>query len=614
MAAERLRLPGVIGLVVGGLVVGGEGLGLVDRAGTVEVLGGVGLLYLMFLAGLELDLDVLQRHRRSAVGFGLLTFVIPLGVGTGVALLLDYGTAASILIGSLWASHTLVAYPIIRRHGLAGDPAVASAVGATVITDTLALLVLAVVAGSVESGGMGVRFLVALLPGLAILGLVTAWLIPLIASWFFRGLGQERLLRFLFVFTAFLGSALLAEAVGIEGIVGAFLTGLALNRLVPNGGVLMQRIEFVGSALLIPIFLVSVGMLIDVRVVTDIGTLGLAGIFSSVALGTKWLAAWLAGRLFGFDRQRVTVMFSLSGAQAAATLAATIVAFNLGLFGEQVVNAVLVVVLVTVIVTSWSAGRAAPRMDHDAAASVSLGRSIIVPIANPDAAPSLVQLAVRIARADAGSVVPLHVVTSPGADRISNGRRLMAEVETMVRRLGAEVDGIVRVDSSVASAVVHAVAESEGTLVLVGWKAESHARDRILGTILDDIVGQAPAPVAAAWLPSADFGRVVLDLGDLGGGAPDAAVATGLAAALSKSLGPVLVRSTEPRPLPVGWTSTQEPLDSVLRPGDLLVSAGSVRAGVMRHLITDQPTVGVVVVTSAADSGLTEVQDLFRAR
>ncbi len=609
-----MRLPGVVGLVIGGLLVGEEGLGLIERTGSVEVIGGVGLLYLMFLAGLELDLEVLERHRRSAVGFGLLTFAVPISVGTAVAVLLGYGTAASILIGSLWASHTLVAYPIIRRHGLAGDPAVAAAVGATVITDTLALLVLAVVAGSVDSGGLGARFFVGLIPGLVILVAATTWLMPRLAAWFFRGLGQERLLRFLFVFTAFLAGALLAEAVGIEGIVGAFLTGLALNRLVPNGGVLMQRVEFVGSALLIPIFLVSVGMLIDLRVVADVETLGLAGAFSVVALGTKWLAAWAAARLFRFDPSRRSVMFALSGAQAAATLAATIVAFDLGLFGEQVVNAVLMVVLVTVVVTSWTANRSAPRVERDGGVPARLGRAVIVPVANPEAAPNLIRLAVRVARADGGHVVPLHVVTSPGSEEVSKGRQLMAEVEAMVRRLGAEVDGIVRVDTSVASAVVHTVAESDGSLVLVGWKVESKARDRLLGTILDDMVGHAQAPVAAAWLPRPEFDRVLLDLGDLGGGSPDAVVATGLAVALAKASAPGLVKAAENVAIPAGWMATAAPWDALLRPGDLLVAAGSLRAATVRQLIGDHPDVGIVVVTSAARTGVAEVQDLFRAR
>lgn len=615
LVAERVRLPGVIGLVVGGLIVGDQGLGALQRAGPVEVLGGVGLLYLMFLAGLELDLDVLERHRRSAIGFGLLTFAFPITLGTSSALLLGFEVPASVLIGSLWASHTLVAYPIVRRHGLAGDPAVAATVGATVITDTLALLVLAVIAGGVESGGLGWSLVLRLGPGLLLLIGFSAWILPRLAAWFFRGLGQERILRFLFVLAGFLASSVLAELVGVEGIVGAFMAGLALNRLVPNGGALMQRVEFVGSALLIPIFLISVGMLVDLRVVADPGTIGLAAVFAGVAIAGKWLAAWLAGRLFGFGPSQITVMFSLSAAQAAATLAATVVAFDLGLFGEQVVNAVLVVILVTVVLTSWSANRASPRVERTAAVVGKIGRFVVVPIANPEMAPNLVRLAVEIARADGGSVLPLHAVTSAVPEGLASARRLMGNVEAMLRRLGDDVEGLVRVDSSVAAAVVHTVTETNASLVLVGWKLESTARDRLLGSVLDELIGRAPAPVAAAWLPQAEFERVVLDLVGLVPGSPDAAVASGLAATVQRSLGIEVVLSSESaehaRP---GW-SVVGGTASAVRGSDLLVVGGTMRAGAVRDLVRANPGLGVVVVSSAAGSGgFPEVQDLFRAR
>ncbi len=546
------------------------------------------------------------------MGFGVLTFVVPFGLGTAAASLLGFGIATSILIGSLWASHTLVTYPSIRRHGIATDPAVATAVGATVITDTLALLVLAVVAGSVEAGGLGWRVAGTMIPGLGVLGLLVFWLLPRLTKWFFRGLGQERTLRFLFVFAAFLAGSFAAESVGVEGIVGAFLTGLALNRSVPNGGVLMQRVEFLGSTLLIPVFLVSVGMLIDVRVVLDLETLGLAAAFSAVALGSKWLAALALGRTLGYDRPRIGVVFSLTGAQAAATLAGTIVAFNLGMFGEQVVNAVLIVVLVTVVVTSLSASHFAPRVTQTSRPSVKLGTSVVVPIANPDAAPNLVRLASLIAWADGGVVVPLHVVTSPDQDRLEAGRRLLSAIEDEARRSGAEVDGMVRVGTSVASAVVHIAAESHCSLVLVGWKADSSARDRVLGTILDDLIEHAQAPVAAAALTDGEYDRVVLDLGDLHPRTPDAAVAIGLVAALAKRLGPPVVKATDFDDLPHVWQPIQGPLEEVIRPGDLLVAAGSLRGSSIRHFIADHPEVGVVVVSSAASPGGSDVQELFR--
>ena len=278
----------------------------------------------MFLAGLELDLNVFARLRQAAIQFGLLTFALPMAFGFVGARWLGFDLPASILIGSLWASHTLVMYPIMQRFGITADPAVATTVGATVITDTLALLVLAVVAsGATGEGGLGSN--IALLVGLGVLAVYCAFVLTFLARWFFAGMGQDRALRFIFVLAAFLSASFVAELGGIEGIVGAFFAGLALNRLVPNGGPLMDRVEFFGGALFIPAFLVSVGLLIDPTVLADPRTWQLAIVFAiSLVLG-KGGAALAIGRIRRFSRPQVEVTFALSLSQAAATLAATTV-------------------------------------------------------------------------------------------------------------------------------------------------------------------------------------------------------------------------------------------------------------------------------------------------
>ena len=510
IVAERLRLPGVLGLVIGGLIIGPQVLGLLELPGLVAQLGGFGVLYLMFLAGLELDLDVLGRNRRQAGAFGALTFALPLSVGAGVALMVGFALPAALLIGSFWASHTLVAYPTVRRHGLARDPSVTATLGATVITDTLALIVLAVVV-AVESSGsppliLGIRLGI----GLAALGFVAFVVVPRITVWFFRGLGQDGVLRFLFVMCSLLGVAALADLAGSEPIVGAFFAGLALNRLVPDSGFLMRRIEFVGSSLLIPIFLISVGMLIDLSVVTESRTLSLAAAFTAVTIGTKYAAAWITGRLFGFDTAQVNVMFSLSVAQAAATLAAAVIGFEAGVIGETTVNAALLVILVTVLVASWSAGRAAPKVVPPPAVVQKLGRSVLVPIANLDAATHLIEFALSVARADGGSVVPLHVVTTATPTAIAAGRALQATAEHMVAAHGAEVEGIVRIDASVVRGIANAVLEADASLVVIGWTETSQARRAVLGSVVDDVVARVPAPVVVASLPHLDLDRVVI--------------------------------------------------------------------------------------------------------
>ena len=413
--AERLRLPGIIGLLLGGFLIGPTGLGLLRSVVTVDSLGQIGLLYLMFLAGLELDLNVFARLRRAAIQFGLLTFALPMAFGFVGARWLGFDLPASILIGSLWASHTLVMYPIMQRFGIQADPAVATTVGATVITDTLALLVLAVVAsGATGEGGLGSNL--ALLVGLGVLAVYCAFVLTFLTRWFFAGLGQDRALRFIFVLAAFLSASFVAELGGIEGIVGAFFAGLALNRLVPNGGPLMDRVEFFGGALFIPAFLVSVGLLIDPTVLADPRTWQLAIVFAvSLVLG-KGGAALAIGRIRRFSRRQVEVVFSLSLSQAAATLAATTVGASVGLFGDDVVNAVVVVIVFSLFTSSVLATRAAARIAPPARDGRPLGAAIVAAIEDGATALRLAPVLARIAQRDGGIVVPAHVIAD-GEDR-----------------------------------------------------------------------------------------------------------------------------------------------------------------------------------------------------
>lgn len=617
LAAERLRLPGVIGLVISGLVVGPEGLGLLSRQGTIEQLGGFGLLYLMFLAALELDLEELSTNRRPTVVFGLITFAIPMTLGTGTALALGFGGLASVLIGSLWASHTLVTYPIIRRSGIVGDPSVTATIGATVITDTLALIVLALVAASFETGG-GFGFLATLLPGLAILGLSVMWLLPRITQWFFAGIGQDRTVRFLFVLTAFLASAVLAEVVGVEGIVGAFLAGLALNRAVPNRGALMQRVDFVGSAFLVPIFLISVGMLVDVSVVLDPETLLLAVAFATVAISAKWAAAEISGRVFSFGRAQIGVMFALSNSQAAATLAATIVGFELGLIDERVVNAVLIVILVTVTVASWVASRSAHKVAPAAKTPDLIGKVVLAPVARPETMGEILRLGVWVARADGGHVVPFHVVTSPESDQVEAAEPLMRQVNEAAARLGADVEAFVRVDRSVAAGVVSTVAERAATLVLLGWKGESTTKDRVVGSLLEDVVDRIPCATAVCWLPGSSYSRLVL----IADGSPtEQGVTNSLCRRLARGAGLPVTVVGEPDidSLESGWELLRRPIDfdaveEVLGEGDVvLMSGGSTRppfGSLAQDLVEAHPSISVIVVsppTSPHDFGLPEL-------
>ena len=493
---ERVRVPGIIGLLLGGLLIGQNGLGILPEGDLViPAIGHIGLLYLMFLAGVELDLGVLMRYRTAAASFAVLTFAAPLALGVLAATALGYSTSAGLLIGSLCASHTLVTYPAVRARGLGSNGAVATAVGATAMTDTLALLVLAGVASSVtDSGGIGTLTLQMAL-GLAAIGVWCFLVLPRLGRLFFRSIGRERTLRFVFLLVALLSAAVVAEVFSIEGLVGAFFAGLGLNRLVPNRSPLMERAEFFGSALFVPLFLVSVGLIIDPAVVADPETLRVAGALVAACLGGKALAAALTRPLFGFSWPEAGTVFALTSPQAAATLAATVVGFDLGLLDAVVVNAVLVLIVVSLLVSSAAAELAAPRVPAAAADAGQLGRAVVLALGDPGVDPATARLAARLAEPDGGIVVPARIAVRSTTGLPSQRGAPAAVVWSSAEQAGAaaalalcgiDTELCRRTDRSVAQGLAHLAASEEATL-LVLTAGTSRAR-------LEEVLADATVP------------------------------------------------------------------------------------------------------------------------
>ena len=515
LLVERIGLPGIVGVILGGLLVGPYVLGWVEREGIVESLGDLGILVLMFLAGLELDLDEFKANRRGALTFGAFTFSLPFVLGIGVAVGFGYGAATALLFGSLWASHTLVAYPIVREHGLLRDRSIGIAGGGTVMTDTLALSVLAVVAGSVASDSDPAVLLLEVVAGLAALALVCAFVLPWVTRWFFAGVGQYRGARFLWILVALTGAAVVAEEAGIEGIVGAFFAGLALNRLVPARSRLMEQVEFIGGVLLIPFFLLSTGMLIDPEKFTEKRVLGIAALSLAVVVFGKGAAAFLSTRVLHLSRPQGQVIFGLSLAQAAATLAAVTIGVDIGLFDTDLLNATLVVVLVTVLASSLLTRAAARRVEPPAIEGERLAENIFVPVDVTDA--DVIRLAARLAMAKGGNVLVGAIAAAPG--ELDDARARAREGELVASAVGAEASSLVRVDTSAASAVEAIVAEHGVTLVVTGWRRSALAADVVLGGQNTELVAVADVPVLTVLTAGADYRRVVLalDEDDMGG-------------------------------------------------------------------------------------------------
>lgn len=515
MVTERIGVPGLVGFLVGGLLAGPHVLGwLSPDTGGVPALGDLGLLYLMFLAGLELDIRSLRGQQSTTVAFGAATFAIPFAAGWGSGVLLGFETAAALLLGVLWASHTLVAYPIVRRHGLTRSPAVIAAVGATVITDVLALVVLAAVAGSVGGDGSTAQVALQITFGLAVLGGFCLWVLPAAARWFFGGPGRERVARFVFVLGAFLAAAVVAEVVGIEPIVGSFLAGLALNRLIPAEGPLMERIEFLGSALFVPLFLISVGLLVDPAQLVRPGTLALAGALVVVALLSKVLAAGGVAAVARLGLVGGALMAGLSMTRASATLAATFVGFDLGLFDSETVNAVLLVVLVTLIVGTAGTERIARRARPEPKNPERLGTRVVVPLDRLESTPGLLHLAGRIAGPDKGVVMPVRVAARNRGTDLDAHRRFVKEADELAAEAKLDTHAVLRVDSSYDEGVIHTVIADEASLLLLEVR-NGRQEHGLLDAEVRDIVSGSPVPVALVRFDSssdAPIERVVVML------------------------------------------------------------------------------------------------------
>ena len=354
LVIRRFKVPGIIGMLIGGLLIGPHVFGFLGSGETtIPNLGNFGLLYLMFMAGLELDLKLVMAHRRDTLLYAAFTFTLPMGLGMLVARALGFGWMASVLLGSLLASHTLIVYPTIKEMGRGDNRAVTTGVGATVVTDTLTLIVLAVVQGlttsSHESTGAIVLQIVV---GMAVLGVGAFVVLPLLARFFLGRYGTARPTRYVFALVAMLGIASLGDAFGIDGIIGAFFAGLALNQVVPNEGDLMERLDFFGGAFFVPVFLVSVGLRIIPSVMIQPETLQMAAWFIVACFAGKGLASLLTRPLLRYGWPEVGILFSLTIPQAAATLAAAQIGYDIGLFSNTVLNAILVLIAVSLVLSA----------------------------------------------------------------------------------------------------------------------------------------------------------------------------------------------------------------------------------------------------------------------
>ncbi|MGO1817262.1 MAG: cation:proton antiporter, partial [Sphingobacterium sp.] len=350
-----LKVPGIIGLIISGMIIGPHGLNWLENNSAVDLFSTIGLLYIMFIAGLELDMNEFKKTKHKSVLFGCFTFVIPLSIGFPVCYyLLDYSFLSSILIASMFATHTLVSYPIVNRYGISKNEAVAITIGGTILTDTAVLIILAVIKGA-SQGDITGEFWVVLGISFAIFLFIMFGIIPKLARWFFEKIEGEKTSHYIFVLTVVFFAAFLAELANLEPIIGAFVAGLALNKLIPHSSALMNRIEFIGNAIFIPFFLISVGMIVDLGMITN-GSgwtiFYVAGVLTAVGIVGKFLAAQITQWAFKYSKNQRNLIFGLSNAHAAATLAVIMVGYQNEIIDENVLNGTIMLILVSCIIAS----------------------------------------------------------------------------------------------------------------------------------------------------------------------------------------------------------------------------------------------------------------------
>lgn len=493
---NKIKVPSITGLIVAGIIIGPHGFNLLERDSSIILFGTVGLLYIMFLAGLELEMNEFKKSRNKSIVFGFLTFIFPLVIGFFVChFLLGYAITSSILIASMFATHTLVAYPVASRLGIAKNEAVTIVVGGTIITDTAVLLTLAIITGSAE-GNLNLKFWIKLLVSILIFGMIVFWLFPIITRWFFKRLEGENVSQYILVLGMVFLASFLAEVAGIEPIIGAFMAGLALNNLIPRTSPLMNRIEFVGNALFIPFFLIGVGMLVDLRVLfngTEALTVALA--LTLVALVGKYIGAFLTQKIFKYSLVQRNLIFGLSSAHAAATLAVILIGYNLKLIDDNVLNGTILLIFVTCLISSFiteNAGRKLAIEDRDKLPELSeVPERILVPIANPNTIEKLIDFAIMVKDAKSNEpIYPLAVVKDDkeAKEKVILSTRMLEKAVVHASATDNAVQIITKVDLNIASGIIRAIKELMITEVIIGWSQKLKTSDRFFGTSLDNIL------------------------------------------------------------------------------------------------------------------------------
>ncbi|MCW1735958.1 cation:proton antiporter [Anaerorudis cellulosivorans] len=495
---KRINLPSIIGLIIAGILVGPYGFDILSNDSGMEMFSTIGLMYIMFTAGLELDFNEFVANRNKSLIFGFFTFMFPLLIGYPICrYVLGYDQMPAFLTASMFSTHTLVSYPIVSRMGVSKNQAIAITVGGTIFTDAAVLIILAIIT-SANDGALNGGFWVKLIVSLILFSIIVFLLIPKLAKWFFQKVEDDKYSHYIFVLFILFVCGFLAELGGLEPIIGAFAAGLALNRLIPHTSALMNRIDFFGNALFIPIFLISVGMIVDVKVVlTGWETLIVALVLTCVAIMGKWLAAFFTQKAFNYSASQRGLIFGLSSSHAAATLAIIIVGYQAGILDEYILNGTIILILITCIISSLATQRAAKQLvmeeEESSFTPAALGNyaqeKILVAIANPANIGYLVDLALLIKDPKSPNPVSLLGVVPNNVEAEKNIIKFRQKLQESVMDASAaemNVDIITTIDYNIPNGIVRTARETMADIVIMGWPGgKIGLLDKLLGDKVD---------------------------------------------------------------------------------------------------------------------------------
>ena len=493
---KRFRIPGIIGLIIAGVIIGPNTLHIIEKSTSFELFSKTGLLYIMFLAGLEIDMQEYKRNRSKSVVFGAFTFFIPIIIGFIVCTyVFNFTLWPALLLASMFSTHTLLSYPIVSNMGIVKNRAVQISFGGTIITDSAVLILLGVITNVVD-GEINSQFWIRLILSLSLLAFSVLYLLPKVSRWFFRNIEGQGSSQYIYVLAVVFISGFFSELAGVEPIIGAFLAGLALNRVIPHNSILMNRVIFIGNTIFIPFFLISAGMLVDFSLFfkgTD--ALVFAGILSAVALLTKWLAAQVTGFIYKYTKYERRVMFGLSASHAAATLAVIKVGYDKGMFDQNVINGTIILILITCMVSSFATERAARKIaiaDNESSKKV-IDRTerILIPVSNPENIARLIDLSLIIK--DPKSMEPIYplsiVEDSDEADeKINVVKKVIDSVVEQISSGDKKVQVLKKVDLSIVDGIARTAKAYNISDILISWKAQQATSNLIFGTIADNLL------------------------------------------------------------------------------------------------------------------------------